>query len=137
MATIVLIPGLLGAGIGSLIFLGLDSLTGYGTFSLAIPNLPPFTHLDVAQFFWALAIGAAAAVVSFGIKWLALFLRQHVERRLVLLTPLAGLAVAGLAIAFGEATGKPQSDVLFSGQAALPGADRARLKPTRWEPCCY
>ena len=121
MATIVLIPGLLGAGIGSLIFLGLDSLTGYGTFSLAIPNLPPFTHLDVAQFFWALAIGAAAAVVSFGIKWLALFLRQHVERRLVLLTPLAGLAVAGLAIAFGEATGKPQADVLFSGQAALPG----------------
>ena len=61
MATIVLIPGLLGAGIGSLIFLGLNSLTGYGTFSLAIPNLPPFGHLDVAQFGWALAIGAAAA----------------------------------------------------------------------------
>src|SRR5262249_2576511 len=29
MATIVLIPGLVGAGIGSLIFLGLNSLTGY------------------------------------------------------------------------------------------------------------
>ena len=120
MATIVLIPGLLGAGIGSLIFLGLNSLTGYGTFSLAIPDLPPFGHLDVAQFGWALAIGAAAAVVSFGIKWLALFLRPHVEQRLVLLTPLAGLAIAGLAIAYGEGTGKPQSDVLFSGQAALP-----------------
>jgi Voltage gated chloride channel len=37
----------------------------------------------------------------------------------VLLTPLAGLAIAGLAIAFAEATGKPSSAVLFSGQATL------------------
>ena len=119
MATIVLIPGLLGAGIGSLIFLGLNSLTGYGTFSLVIPNLPPAPHLDVAQIRWAVAIGAAAAVASFGIKWLALFLRPHLERRLMLLTPLAGLVIAGLAIAFGQATGKPSSAVLFSGQTAL------------------
>jgi hypothetical protein len=66
------------------------------------------------------AIGAAAAVVSFGIRWLALFLRPHLERRLLLLTPLAGLAIAGLAIAFAEGTGKPSSEVLFSGQSALP-----------------
>ena len=120
MATIVLIPGLLGAGLGSLIFIGLDAWTGYGTFSLRVPNLPPFTHLDVGMFGWALAIGAAAAVVSFGIRWLALFLRPHVERRLLLLTPLAGLVIAGLAIAFAEGTGKPSSEVLFSGQSALP-----------------
>jgi hypothetical protein len=120
MATIVMIPGLVGAGIGSLIFLGLDAWTGYGTFSLAVPNLPPAPHIDIAQIGWALAIGAAAGVVSFGIRWLALFLRPHVERRLMLLTPVAGLIIAGLAIAFGEATGKPSSDVLFSGQAALP-----------------
>ena len=119
MATIVLIPGLVGAGIGSLIFLGLNAWTGYGTFSLAVPDLPPAPHLDLAQFGWALAIGAAAAVVSFGIRWLALFLRPHVERRLLLLTPLAGLVIAGLAIAFAEGTGKPSSAVLFSGQAAL------------------
>lgn len=120
MATIALIPGLLGAGIGSLIFLGLNAWTGYGTFSLAIPDLPPAPHLDLAQIGWAVAIGAAAAVVSFGIKWLALYLRPHVERRLLLLTPLAGLVIAGLAIAFAEATGKPSSEVLFSGQTALP-----------------
>jgi H+/Cl- antiporter ClcA len=120
MATVALIPGLVGAGIGSLIFLGLDSLTGYGTFSLAIPDLPAAPHLDVAQFGWALAVGVAAALVSFGIRGLALFLRPHIERRLLPLTLLAGLAVGGLAIAFGAATGKPSSAVLFSGQAALP-----------------
>jgi hypothetical protein len=40
MLGLVLLPGLLAAGIGSLIFIGLDSLTGLGTFSLAIPGLP-------------------------------------------------------------------------------------------------
>jgi chloride channel protein, CIC family len=120
MATIVLIPGLVGAGVGSLIFLGLNAWTGYGTFSLAIPDLPPAPHMNVTQFGWALAIGAAAGAVSFGIRWLALFLRPHVERRLMLLTPVAGLIIAGLAIAFGEATGKSSSDVLFSGQDSLP-----------------
>ena len=120
MAMIVMIPGLVGAGVGSLIFLGLDSWTGYGTFSLAIPDLPPAPHITIGQFGWALAIGAAAGVLSFGIRWLALFLRPHVERRLVLLTAVAGLIIAGLAIAFGEATGKSSSAVLFSGQNALP-----------------
>jgi len=119
MATIALIPGLVGAGVGSLIFLGLNSLTGYGTFSLAIPNLPPAPHLDLAQFGWAVGIGTAAGAVGFGIRWLALFLRPHVERRLLLLTPVAGLLVAGLAIAFAEGTGKPSSSVLYSGQSAI------------------
>jgi H+/Cl- antiporter ClcA len=32
-----------------------------------------------------------------------------------------GIAIAGLAIGFGEATDKPASDVLFSGQTALGG----------------
>lgn len=120
MATISLIPGLLGAGIGSLIFLGLNSLTGYGTFSLTIPDLPPAAHLDVAQLGWAAVIGAAAAGLSFAIRRLALSLRPHAEQRLLLLTPLAGLAIAGLAIAYAEGTGKSSSQVLFSGQAALP-----------------
>ena len=102
MATVALIPGLLGAGIGSLIFLGLNSLTGYGTFSLAVPDLPPAPHVDVAQLGWAVVIGAAAAALSVGIRWLALFMRPHMEQRLVLLTPLAGLAVAGLMTQQGQ-----------------------------------
>ena len=40
MLGVSLVPGLLAAGIGSLIFVGLDNLTGFGTFSLAVPNLP-------------------------------------------------------------------------------------------------
>jgi hypothetical protein len=115
----VLVPGLLAAGIGSLIFTGLDSLTGLGTFSLAIPNLPHLGPPTIGEFGWSVAIGVLGALVGAGIRWLGLFLRGHVERKMLLLTPLAGLAVAGLAIAYAAGTGKGSSDVLFSGQDAL------------------
>jgi H+/Cl- antiporter ClcA len=116
---IVLLPGLVAAGVGSLIFIGLGSWSGLGTFSLAIGHLPAFGTPDAPEFGWALAIGVLAALLGSGIRWLALFLRPHVQRRMVLLTPVAGLAVAGLAIAFAAGTGKASSEVLFSGQDAL------------------
>ena len=119
MLELVLVPGLLAAGIGSLIFLGLDHLTGLGTFSLAIPGLPHAGSPTGAEFLWALAIGVMAVPLGSGIRWLGLFLRPHVERRMLLATPVAGLAVAGLAIAFAAGTGKSSSEVLFSGQSAL------------------
>ena len=119
MLELVLVPGLLAAGVGSLVFIGLDAWTGLGTFSLAIPNLPHVGSPTGAEFLWALAIGVMAVPIGSGIRWLGLFLRPHVERRMLLVTPAAGLAVAGLAIAFAAGTGKGSSEVLFSGQSAL------------------
>ena len=116
---VVLVPGLLAAGVGSLVFVGLNAWTGLGTFSLVIPNLPHFARPDVAEFGWAIGIGLAAAGLGSGARWLALFLRRHVEPRMLVLMPVLGLAIAGLAIAFAEGTGKPSSEVLFSGQNAL------------------
>src|SRR5580693_5674144 len=120
MLELVLVPGLLAAGVGSLIFIGLDAWTGLGTFSLAIPGLPHVGSPTGAEFGWALAIGVMAVPLGSGIRWLGLFLRPYVERRLLLATPVVGLAVAGLAIAFAAGTGKGSSEVLFSGQSALP-----------------
>ena len=120
MLGIVLLPGLLAAGIGALIFVGLDSWTGYGTFSLAIPDIPSFGSPTAAEFGWALGIGLAGAVVAAAIRQLAVQLRPLVEPRMVLLTPVVGLGVAGLAIAFQEGSDKHSSEVLFSGQDALP-----------------
>jgi H+/Cl- antiporter ClcA len=116
---LVLLPGLLAAGVGSLIFLGLNAWTGLGTFSLALPNLPHVTSPDIAEFGWALVIGLAAAVLGTAIRRAALLVRPTVERRMVLLMPLVGLAVAGLAIGYAAATGKASSNVLFSGQSGL------------------
>jgi H+/Cl- antiporter ClcA len=119
MLGIVLTPGLVAAGVGSLIFVGLDSWTGFGTFGLAVPNIPPFSSPDLAEFLWALGIGVGAALLGTLIRRSSQYLAPIVGRRRLLLTPIAGLAVAGLAIAFGEATGKSSSQVLFSGQEAL------------------
>ena len=119
MLGVVLVPGLLAAGVGTLVFIGLDSLTGFGTFSLAVPWLPPFDRPTGAMFGWAIAFGLVAPFIGRGIQLLALAVRPHVERRMVLLMPVLGLVIAGLAIGFAEATSHDASDVLFSGQEAL------------------
>ncbi|MEP6952762.1 MAG: chloride channel protein, partial [Solirubrobacteraceae bacterium] len=121
MLGLVLLPGLLAAGLGTLIFLGLDSITGLGTFSLAIPGLPPFDHLTLADFGYAVAFGLLAPFLGRAITLLALRVRSLVEPRMLLLMPVLGLAIAALAIGFGQASGKPASEVLYSGQSALGG----------------
>ncbi|MGD0882932.1 MAG: chloride channel protein [Acidimicrobiales bacterium] len=118
---LVLVPGLLAAGVGTLIFVGLDNLTGLGTFSLAIPGLPAFSHPTGILFLWAVAIGAVATLAGTAIHLCALALQAVVVRRRLLMTPVAGLVVAGIAIGFAEITGKGATDVLFSGQSQLPG----------------
>ena len=118
---LVLVPGLLAAGIGTLIFVGLDHLTGLGTFSLAIPGLPTFSHPTVALFGWALAIGAVATLVGTAIHLGGLAAQSLVLKRRLAWTPVAGLVVAGVAVGFAELTHKSAEDVLFSGQDTLPG----------------
>jgi H+/Cl- antiporter ClcA len=120
MLGLVLLPGLLAAGVGSLIFTGLDAWTGLGTFSLAIPGLPSFGHPDLAEFGWAVVIGLAAALIGTAIHRLARLLHSYADRRVMITTPLAGLVVAALAIAYQEGTGNSSSQMLFSGQSALP-----------------
>ncbi|NUR26124.1 MAG: chloride channel protein [Catenulispora sp.] len=120
MLGVVLVPGLLAAGVGALIFVGLDDWTGYGTFTLSIPGAPAFTTPTGYELLWALVIGMAAALAATVIRRAALALQPLIERRMITLMPLAGLAVAGCAIAFAESTGRGSSEVLFSGQTALP-----------------
>ena len=119
MLGLVLLPGLLAAGIGTLIFVGLDNLTGLGTFSLAIPGIPHFGTPTLAEFGWAVAIGVAAALAGSALRWLGRLLQPYADRWTLLAVPLAGLAVAGLAVGYAEGTGKSSNDVLFSGQSAL------------------
>src|SRR6516165_11415235 len=97
---LVLVPGLLASGIGALIFIGLDSLTGLGTFSLAIAHLPAYSRPNVAQFGWAIVIGLAAALLGPAILWLSLSVHRYAEKRIMIILPLAGAAVAVLAIVY-------------------------------------
>jgi H+/Cl- antiporter ClcA len=115
-----LLPGLLAAGMGSLVFVGLDSWTGLGTFSLAIPDLPGFSTPTLAMFGWALLLGVLCPFVTWGIVAVARLVRPAVHAHRLLVTPLLGVVIGALAIAFALVTGEDTAQVLFSGQSALP-----------------
>ncbi|HWD74380.1 MAG TPA: chloride channel protein, partial [Solirubrobacteraceae bacterium] len=119
----VLLPGLLGAGIGSLVSLGMGSFTGLSSSAYALGTLkfPAFAHPDIAQFGWTIALAIAVAAAARLLMTGGLLTHGVVSRRLLWCLPLAGLVVAGLAVAFHGASGKSFQEVLFSGQDALPG----------------
>ncbi len=116
---VVLVPGLLAAGVGSLIYVGLDNWTGFGTFSLAIPDIPAAGTPTLAQFLWAVLIGVLAAVLGAGITRSALFFQPIIERRMVLLMPVVGIFIGVITLIFVSATDQTAADVLFSGQDQL------------------
>ena len=116
---VILVPGLLAAAVGSLVFLGLNSITGYGTFSLAVGGIPAFTEINGVMFLWAIVVGLCAAVLGSGVMWVAKTLQPIVSKRRLLLTPLVGAAVGVVAAAFAHFTGHGIDQVLFSGQSAI------------------
>lgn len=119
MVGVVLTPGLLAAGVGSLVFIGLNDISGWGTFSLAVPDLPPFEAVEGYQFFWAVGIGLAGAVVGTAIKRGASLLQPVVADRRMVTTPVAGALIAVLAIVFAQVTDRGAEQVLFSGEDSL------------------
>src|SRR5215471_1318289 len=121
MLPLVLLPGLMSAGIGSVIFIGMGHWTGLSSSAYALSpfTLPAFSTLTVADFGWAIALALAAALVTFAIIEGARRSAHIVARQPWLLIPAAALAVGGLAIAFAQITHQPADVVLFSGQDAF------------------
>jgi H+/Cl- antiporter ClcA len=120
---IVMLPGLLAAGIGSLVSLGIGAFTGLSTsaYALQVLELPSFDHLRFANFAWTIALSLAVAIVTFVIMRGGKITLRLVAPRPFVWLPIVALIVAGLAIAFSQISGKTVDDVLFSGQDQLPG----------------
>jgi H+/Cl- antiporter ClcA len=118
--SLVAMPGLLASGIGALIFIGLDNYTGLGNFSLALTSVPPAADPTLATMAYALLMGVVGALLGWGIRWIGLTLRPVVHLNRVLVTAGLGLLIGLLAMSYQLITGNPFSQVLFSGQDALP-----------------
>ncbi len=120
---IVLIPGLVGSAIGTLVSIGMGSFTGLSSsaYALAPLSLPAFGHPTAGNFAWTIALGIVIAVVAYLIRMGGLWTYRLAKPRPLVMLPLCGLIVSGLAIAFSQATDKGVNEVLFSGQDALPG----------------
>jgi H+/Cl- antiporter ClcA len=120
---LLLVPGLLAAGIGSLVSLGMGSFTGLSTkaYALSALPLPNFAHPDPGNFAWSILLAIAIATGAHVIMRGGLMTYRVVSPRALTLLPLVGLVIAGRAIAFSEITGKGTDEILFSGQDQLPG----------------
>ena len=118
--TLVALPGLLASGLGALVFVGLNSWTGLGTFSLSLTSVPPAVDPTIATILWALPVGAAGALVGWVIRWVGLSLRPVVHLNRVAVTAGLGLLIGLLATGYQLVTGNSFTQVLFSGQDALP-----------------
>lgn len=120
---LVILPGLLAAGIGSLISIGMGSLTGLSTsaYALGALPLPDLPQPALADFAWTIPLAVAIAVLTFVVLRIGLFTHGFAARRPFLVLPAAGVAVALLAVAFHGTSDKSAEEVLFSGQDALPG----------------
>ena len=120
---LILLPGLLAAGIGSLTFIGISSWAALNTsaYSLGPLPLPSFASPTWSEVAWSIVIAIAAAAFVFVVRTIGRRLAVRVPRRTFAVIPIAGLVVAALAIAFAQITDKGTEEVLFSGQEALPG----------------
>jgi H+/Cl- antiporter ClcA len=121
---LVVIPGLLAAGIGTLLAIGLGSWTGLNRSNIALgslQHLPAFAHPTIGQFGWTIALAIAVAIVAQVCIRVGLETHKFTAPRPFVLLPLIGLAVAGLAIAFSQLADKNLENVLFSGESGLPG----------------
>ena len=118
--SLVTLPGLLASGIGALVFVGLGNWTGLGSFSLALTSVPPAEAPTLAGLAWAFVMGVVAALFGWLIRSLGLWLRPIVHVNRVLMTTALGLLIGLIAMAYQLVTGRSFTDVLFSGQDALP-----------------
>jgi H+/Cl- antiporter ClcA len=116
----VLLPGLVSAAVGYLIFVGLGDWGGLNAPGLVVPNLPAYTGTHLYDLAVGLAVGLAGAVIVIVVRKLALRtvgLRGRLGMPALLLS--GGLAVGSLAW-LAELLGANSQDVLFSGQTSVP-----------------
>ena len=125
-----LVPGLVAAALGYLIFVGFGDWGGLDAPGLVVPNLPLYEGTHLYDLGLGVAIGLLAAVVVAAVNLLGRRvdgLGGRVGMPALLLA--GGLAVGALALA-ADALGADSQDVLFSGQASIPvvvDADSTRI----------
>jgi H+/Cl- antiporter ClcA len=124
----VLLPGLVAAAVGYLLFIGLGDWGGLDQTALSVPGLPAYDGTNIRDLLLALAIGIATAFLCEAVRIIGR--RTAGSEPRFGLSPLlvgGGLAVGLLAVS-ADALGADSQDVLFSGQfsmVTLVGEDSA------------
>jgi H+/Cl- antiporter ClcA len=117
----VMLPGLVAAACGYVIFIGLGDWAGLESTKLIVPDLPAYDGTTVGDLLLAIAIGIVTAVLVIGARKLGRRVHAIGDRGVSMPALLLGGAVAvGCLTLIADALGGDSPEVLFSGQAALP-----------------
>ncbi len=116
-----LVPGFLAAGVSTLLFTGVRDWDGIEAMQLALPNLPAYPTVRIADVLWTVPVALAAALVSaltMRGAWALRAARVGWPSGAVLVS--GGALVGLIAVLAREIGGDPIGDILFSGQSAIP-----------------
>jgi H+/Cl- antiporter ClcA len=117
----VLLPGLVSAAVGFLIFVGVGNWHGVHETVLTVSGLPAYHGTHLLDLVMGVGVGVGAALVMAAVhrvgEWIA---GPGIKRLGMARTLIAGGFAVGLVALIADGLGANSQDVLFSGQASLP-----------------
>jgi H+/Cl- antiporter ClcA len=117
----VMLPGLVAAACGYVIFIGLGDWAGLESTKLVVPDLPAYDGTTVGDLLLAVVIGAVAALLIIAARKLGHRVHGLGDRGMGMPALIvAGALAVGCLTLIVDALGGKAPEVLFSGQAALP-----------------
>jgi H+/Cl- antiporter ClcA len=115
-----LLPGFVAAGSGGLIFTGVAGWSGLHQQNLALPGMPAYDTVRLADLAWCGLVAVAVAVIVVAARHAGFGVARRAVERPALALVVAGLLVGVLAVLFRALADRPVDLVLFSGQSAMP-----------------
>jgi len=115
---LVLLPAVMAAGIGALVFTGLGNWTGFAAPTLTIPNLTSST-VTITDLLWTVPVSIVVALLAQAARRTGVNVAGLATKRPVAVTTAVGVVVGASAAVYALVTGRPITDVLFSGESAL------------------
>lgn len=113
-----LLPGLVAAATGALIYTGVGDWPGVGEIDLALPGLPEYDTVRIADLAWCIPIAVVVAVLVVAIQRGAAQLDAFAKSRRLPVLVAAGALVGVLAVVLRATQDRPVELVLFSGQGS-------------------
>jgi H+/Cl- antiporter ClcA len=117
-ALAVILPGMLAAGLGYLVFTGVGNWAGLTAPTFAAPGLPDYPTVRLVDLVAAVVLAVVMTGVIVLVRRLARRTYAALSKRPLVWGPAAGLLVGACAALFGLASGASAELVLFSGESA-------------------
>lgn len=116
----ILVPGLVAAGFGALLFTGVANWPGVSSSPFSLPPLPGYPTVRIVDIAWCVPIAVVSGLAVILSRRFAFVVAEAAKRNQSAILVGAGFLIGLLAVVFRAITDQPVDLVLFSGQSALP-----------------